>query len=82
MKILIEVETSGNGKTYELILDDKLTVRAAREKIIEEIISFENDRIGFAESAALYVKDLRARLPDGRNLRKAGLVSGQKLLLL
>ena len=82
MKILIEVITPGNGKTYELMLDDRLTVGAAKEKMIEEIKSFENGCIDFDEVVALFAPDSRALLPDNRNLRKAGLRGGQTVFLL
>lgn len=82
MKILIEVITPGNGKTYELMLDDKLTVAAAKEKIIDQIIAFENGNIAFESDAALFSPVSRARLSDNRNLRKAGLKGGQSVYLL
>ena len=82
MKILAEVMTPGNGKTYEIMLDDKLTVGAAKEKIIEEIVSFENGCIEFGSSATLFSATARTQLPDNRNLRKAGFRSGQALILV
>lgn len=82
MKILIEVITPGNGKTYELMLDDRLAVGEAKEKIIDQIISYEEGNISFDESVALFSPALQARLPENRNLRNAGLRSGQPLLLL
>jgi len=82
MKIIIEVNSPGNGKTYELMLDDKLSVGVAKEKIIEQIIAFENGCITFDESAALFTPAYRKRLPDNRNLRKAGVRGGQTLFLL
>ena len=82
MKVLTEVITPGNGKTYELILDDKLTVNAAKEKIIEEIVVFENGCIEFDEESTLFSVTFQSRLPDNRNLRKAGFRSGQTLILV
>jgi len=82
MKILVEVTTPGNGKTYELMLDDKLTVGAAKEKIIEQIRSFENGCIAFDNGAALFAPTSHTRLPDFRNLRKAGVKGGQQVFLL
>jgi hypothetical protein len=82
MKILVEVITPGNGKTYELMLDDKLTVGAAKEKIIEEIQAFENGCIEFDENVAIYSTSSRAHLHDNRNLHKTGLRSGQTVFLL
>jgi len=82
MKILVEVTTPGNGKNYELMLDDKLTVGAAKEMIIEQIIAFENGGITFDGNAALFSQAAHVQLPDYRNLRKAGIGSGHKLILL
>jgi hypothetical protein len=82
MRILVDIITPGNGKSYELMLDDKLSVGAAKEKIIEQIIAFENGYIDFDINAALFSHATRAQLPDYRNLRKAGVYSGHKLYLL
>ena len=82
MRIVLEITTPGNGKTYELVMDDKLTVGAAKMKIAEEIRNFENGCIDFDEGASLFAPASRTRLPDNRNLRKAGVRSGQKLFLL
>ena len=82
MKILIEVATPGNGKTYELMLDDKLAVGAAKEKIIEQIQAYEDGCIAFGEDAALFAPSTRARLPSNLSLRKAGLRGGQMVFLL
>ena len=82
MKVLAEVITPGNGKTYDFVLDDKLTVGAAKEKIMQQINAFENGGIKFGEHASLYSVSSSTQLPDNRNLRKAGFTSGQKLILL
>ena len=82
MKILAEVITPGNGKKYDITLDDKLTVGAAKEKIIEQITAFENDGIRFTKQSALFCATAQTRLPDNRNLRKAGFKSGDSLILL
>jgi len=82
MRILVEVMTPGNGRTYELTLDDKLTVGSAKEKIISQIVAFENGCIAFDEGVALFSPITRTRLPDSRNLRKAGTRGGHSLYLL
>ena len=82
MRIFLEVTTPGNGKTYELVVDDKMTVGMAKGKIAEEIRAFENDCIDFDENAYLFSPVLRSRLPDSRNLRKAGVKSGQQVFLV
>jgi hypothetical protein len=82
MKINIEVITPGNGKTYELMLDDTLTVGAVKEKIIEQIVAFENGNVAFDETAAIFSPVGRTPLPDHRNLRAAGVKGGQSIYLL
>ena len=82
MRILTEVITPGNGKTYEIVLDDKLSVGAVKEKIIEEITSFENGCIDFGDKPALFSASSRVMLQDNRNLRKAGFRGGQTLILV
>lgn len=82
MKILAEVMTPGNGKTYEIMLDDKLPVRAIKESIIEEIEAFENGGIAFGKDATLFSGTDKCLLPDNCNLRKAGFRSGQMLILV
>ena len=82
MRIFIEVTTPGNGRTYELMLDDKLTVGAAKERIAEEIRAFENGSIEFNTGFSMFSPTSRTRLPDNRNLRKAGVRSGQQIFLL
>jgi len=82
VKILVEVKTPGNGKTYEFMLDDKLTVGAAKEKIIEEIQTYENNCISFDCGASLFSPTMRERLLDHRNLRKTGIRGGQTVFLL
>ena len=82
MRILLEVVTPGNGKTYELMLDDTLTVKTAKESIIEQIVAFENGNIDFDENVALFLPATQNRLLDHKNLRKAGVKSGQPILLL
>jgi len=82
MKILIEVMTPGNGKTYELLIDDRQTVGAAKGKIIEQIQSFEDGCISFGIDAALFEPISRTWLHDCSNIRKAGIKGGQRLFLL
>ena len=82
MNILIEVTTPGNGRTYEILLDDKLSVGAAKAKIIEQITDYENGGVAFDDSAAMFSPVLRKNLPETKNLRSAGISGGQTLYLL
>jgi len=82
MRLIIEVVTPGNGKTYEILLDDTLTVGAAKEKIIEQIITFENENIAFDKDVSLFSPVTKAPLPEYKNLRSAGVEGGQSIYLL
>ena len=82
MKILIEVVVPGNGRSYDIKLDDNLTVDLAKEKIIEQITVFENDCISFDKNAVLFLANVGINLPGHMNLRKAGVSSGNKIYLL
>jgi len=82
MRMIVEVVTPGNGKKYEMLLDDKLTVGAAKEKIIEQITAFETGNIKFDDNAVLFSPLSASGLQDHKNLRKAGVKSGQLLYLL
>lgn len=82
MRMLIDVSTPGNGKNYEVILDDSITVGVAIVKIIEQINMLENGNIAFDETASLFSSVTQTRLTDCSSLRKAGVCSGQSLYLL
>jgi len=82
MRVIIEVVTPGNGKTYEMMLDDTLTVGVVKEKIIEQIVAFENGNIAFDENVAIFSPVTHTLLPDYRNLRAAGVKGGQSVFLL
>ena len=82
MRIIIEVITPGNGKTYELMLEDTLNIDVAREKVIEQITTFENGNIAFDKDVALFSPITRTPLPDYKTLRTAGIKGGQAVYLL
>jgi len=82
MRVIIEIITPGNGNNYEIVLDDKLTIGAAKKKIIEQIIAYENGSILFDGNSMLFSPVKRAYLMDSQNLRKAGVKSGQLVYLL
>ena len=82
MRIIIEVSTPGNGKKYELVIDDKLTIGAVKEKIIEQITTYEKGNIVFDSNSMLFSPITRTYLADSKNLRKAGVKSGQLIYLL
>ena len=84
MKIYVEILTPGNGKKYEIVLDDKSTVGQTKERIVQEIIEFESDRelLSLGGNLSLYSLDEMQAIPDYKNVRLAGIKSGQTLLLI
>lgn len=84
MKIYVEILTPGNGKKYEVVLDDKSTVGQTKERIAQEIIEFESDRelLSLGNNLSLYSLDDRQVIPDYKNVRISGIKSGQTLLLI
>jgi len=83
MKIYVDVKTPGNGKTYEFQLDSVMTVGQVKAKMIEEITEIESGNITLdPEKVILSNLNTKKRLTDTDMLTKAGIKSGQSLLLL
>jgi hypothetical protein len=83
MKIFVEVNTPGNGKTYEFQLDSIMTVGQVKAKMIDEITEIESGNITLDhKNAMLSNLSTKARLSDSKTLTAAGIKSGHSLLLL
>jgi len=81
-KIIIDIFTPGNGKTYEFQLNDSITVRNAKNLMVEEILQIEESSMSFHEQTLLCDLTLGAVLPDNSPLSAANVKSGDKLLLV
>ena len=84
MKIYVEIMTPGNGKKYEIVLDDKSTVGQAKDRIVQEIIEFESDKdlLSLGKNLSLYSLDDKEAIKDYKNVRLSGIKSGQTLILI
>ena len=84
MKIYVEIMTPGNGKKYEIVLDDKSTVGQAKDRIVQEIIEFESDKdlLSLGKNLSLYSMDDKEAIKDYKNVRFAGIKGGQTLILI
>ncbi|MHC1734652.1 MAG: hypothetical protein AB9921_03180 [Erysipelotrichaceae bacterium] len=83
MKIFVEILTPGNGKTYEFEISDTLNVKKAKERIIKNISTFENNAIIFKEDASVLCHlDKNATLDESVTMKEAGIKSGDNLLLV
>ena len=84
MKIYVEILTPGNGKKYEIVLDDKSNVGQTKDRIVQEIIEFESDRelLSLGKKLSVYSLDDGRVIPDCKNVRYAGIKSGQTLILI
>jgi hypothetical protein len=81
--MFLEVRTPGNGKKYEIKLDDKLSLSVAKAKIIDEITAFEGGQIALGHDSELFNAANRTRIQNSSiSIREAGLQSGQIVLLL
>jgi hypothetical protein len=83
MKMFLEIRTPGNGKKYEIKLDDKLSLSVAKAKIIDEISAFEGGQIALGQGVELFDVASRSRIRNSnKSLREVGIKSGQIVLLL
>lgn len=84
MKIYVDILTPGNGRKYEIVLDDRSIVGQIKDKIIQEITEFENDGETFSlgENLSIYSLEDRKVIPDYKNVRTAGIKSGQVFILI
>ena len=84
MKIYVEIVTPGNGKKYEIVLDDRSNVGQAKDRIVQEIIEFESDKdlLSLGKNLSLYSLEDQAVIKDYKNVRLAGIKSGQTLILI
>jgi uncharacterized ubiquitin-like protein YukD len=81
-KIFVDVFTPGNGKTYELQLNDSMAISAAKSRMAEEILHIEERSMSFHEQTQLCDLTTGAVLPDNAPLSAAGVKSGHRLLLV
>jgi hypothetical protein len=83
VKLLVDVFTPGNGKTYEFQLDGAMSVGRATTQIISGILKTENDAIAIdPKTAVLSDATAAMRLSEELSLTKAGVKSGHRLILV
>jgi hypothetical protein len=81
-KIIIDVFTPGNGKTYEIQLSDSITVENAKTLMAEEILQIEESSMSFHELTQLCDLTSGTVLPNNAPLSAVNVKSGNKLLLV
>ena len=83
VKLLIDVFTPGNGKTYEFQLDGAMNVGLATKRIISGILEAENNSVALdPQTAVLSNITAGTRLSEELSLTKAGVKSGHRLILV
>jgi hypothetical protein len=80
--IYVDVHTPGNGKKYELQLNDNIIVSIMKQKIVEEIFLLEENNLFFDDNVLLCNASQGQILPDNVTLSAAGVKSGHNLLLI
>jgi hypothetical protein len=83
IKLLVDVFTPGNGKTYEFLLDGAMTVDQAKEQIIASVLAAEQGGVMLDISSAL-LGDVSAGqlISGGTPLYTAGVRSGHRMVLM
>jgi hypothetical protein len=81
-KILVDVITPGNGKSYEFQLDDGILVSTAKARMIDEILQLEQKGMAFNAPVLLCNLDTGDTLLDNEPLSVANVKSGHRLLLV
>jgi hypothetical protein len=83
VKLVIEVKTPGNGKSYEFRLDGDMPMERAKTQIISSILETENNAISIdPQSSLLCDETTQTRLPADKTLSAAGVKSGHRLILV
>ena len=82
-KLLIDVYTPGNGKSYLFQLNSSITVGAATDEMIRCIMEMEQGSF-VIEAEPVILSDImtRTRLAPELTLYSAGVRSGHRLLLV
>ena len=82
-KLLVEVLTPGNGKTYEFRIDGGISGLKAKQKIIEQILEVEAGGITLnPEKCLLFHIKSGKKLSNGLALSAQSIRSGSTLLLV
>lgn len=82
-KLFIDVNTPGNGKSYEFQLDSRMKVGEAKERIVAQIVEIENGNITLNEDKILLLSAKSCQpLDKPLSLGAAQVRSGQTLILI
>lgn len=84
-KILLEVTSSALSKTYEFWVSKKQKLSSVKQKIMQEISSYEKTPSLFGEGNGvfLYLNEReKVVLAENLTVEEAGIRSGMKLLLI
>lgn len=83
MKILLEVRTPGNGKSYEFQVDNTMSVTRAKLLMAAGITETENGSVTLKpDKITLYSMKTFKALTGDCSLTAAGVAGGQSLLLV
>lgn len=84
-KILLEVTSSALSKTYEFWVSKKQKISNVKQKIMQEISSYEKNSSLFGEGDGVFLylnEQEKTVLAENLTVEEAGIRSGMKLLLI
>lgn len=83
-KVLVEIYCAASGKNYEFLLPGKMKVKTAIKKLMEQIICAEENEDLFPnpQNCLLADRDSREILNDSFTLEQAGVIGGNRLILV
>lgn len=84
-KILLEVTSSALSKTYEFWVSKKQKISNVKQKIMQEISSYEKNPSLFDEGDGVFLylnEQEKVVLAENLTVEEAGIRSGMKLLLI
>lgn len=83
-KILIEVSCPATSKKYDFWISKKLPVVQAKQKLLQEISSYEkNDELFLnTENVILYMKESEKIIVEHGTIEQVGITSGTCILVI
>ncbi len=82
-KIIIEVDSIGNGKNYEFSIDNNMLINLVKENIVEQIVEVEKENIYFDLDNTILCDVVNGKkLNDKSTLYQENIVSGSRLIIV
>ena len=82
-KIHLEVEITGNAKTYEFMLDDRMKIGTAKKQIMKQIAELEgHDLFAGLDNIVFGSLELEGLIQDNETFREVGIKNGSRVVMV